>query len=95
VFVFVEVTLAMEIIPGYPMINFGVATLLYVGVSQRVFALTNDLKVGGAVQLLHSVGIYSCCIQLSHSVKAPGDPTLEPLKCDILVSEILLLLSMG
>ena len=34
----------MELIPGYPMINFGVATLLYVGVSQRVFSLTNDLK---------------------------------------------------
>ena len=75
---FVELTLTMEIIPGYPMINFGVTTLLYVGVLQRVFALTNDLKVGG----LYSC--YSRCIQLSHSVKAPGDPTLEPLKCDIL-----------
>lgn len=35
----------MELIRGYPMINFGVATLLYVGVSQRIFSLTNDLKV--------------------------------------------------
>ena len=34
----------MELIPGYPLINFGVATLIYVGVSQRIFTLTNELK---------------------------------------------------
>ena len=35
----------MELIPGYPLINFGLATLIYVGISQRIFTLTNDLKV--------------------------------------------------
>ena len=34
----------MELIPKYPLVNFGVATLVYVGISQRVFALTNELK---------------------------------------------------
>ena len=35
----------MSLVPGYPLINFGLATVAYVGVSHRVFALTNELKV--------------------------------------------------
>jgi hypothetical protein len=34
----------MCLIPGYPLINFMVTTLAYVGISHRVFALTNELK---------------------------------------------------
>ena len=35
----------MSLVPGYPLINFGLATVAYVGVSHRVFALTNELKM--------------------------------------------------
>ena len=34
----------MALVPGYPMVNFGISTIVYVGVSQRVFAITNELK---------------------------------------------------
>ena len=34
----------MSLVPGYPLINFGLATVAYVGVSHRVFTLTNELK---------------------------------------------------
>ena len=34
----------MSLLPGYPLINFGLATFAYVGISHRVFALTNELK---------------------------------------------------
>ena len=35
----------MALVPGYPMVNFGISTIVYVGVSQRVFAITNELKL--------------------------------------------------
>ena len=31
-------------IPGYPLLNFVVATIAYLGISRRVFVLTNVLK---------------------------------------------------
>ena len=38
-------SMLMSLVPGHPMLNFALCTALYVGVSKRVFAITNDLKV--------------------------------------------------
>jgi hypothetical protein len=34
----------LEVIPGYPLINFGLVSMVYVGVAQRLFIITNELK---------------------------------------------------
>lgn len=34
----------MSLVPEYPLLNFGIATIAYVGISHRVFHLTNELK---------------------------------------------------
>lgn len=54
----------MELIPGYPLINFGVCSIIYVGISQRVFTITNDLKNscvpnGNNKMLMHNI-IFAC-----------------------------------
>lgn len=34
----------MSLVPNYPLLNFGICTAAYVGISHRVFYLTNELK---------------------------------------------------
>ena len=47
----------MALIPGHPMLNFALCTALYVGVSKRVFAVTNDLKIACVPDDARQIGL--------------------------------------
>lgn len=47
----------MALVPGHPMLNFALCTALYVGVSKRVFAVTNDLKIACVPDDARQIGL--------------------------------------
>jgi len=41
---YASIRACIQFIPGYPMLNFMVVTLIYVGIANRLFLLTGQLK---------------------------------------------------
>jgi hypothetical protein len=63
----------MNLVPGYPLINFGLTTIAYVGISLRVFAVTNVLKTACVPNDIQKIKAHAALgVIISFAAKAAG-----------------------